>query len=147
MLYPLLVMAGINNLVIIGGDGSLIGADIFKQEWTALLEELTQRNEITQAHTLKYPYLNIVGLVGSIDNDMCGTDMTIGTDSALHRIVEAIDCISSTASSHQRSFVMEIMGKNCGYLTVLAGIACGADWVLIPENPPKPGWEDACVTS
>lgn len=53
--------------------------------------------------------------MGSIDNDFCGTDMTIGTDSALHRIIEAIDAIVSTAYSHQRTFIMEVMGRNCGY--------------------------------
>lgn len=136
-----LVTAGINNLVIIGGDGSLTGANLFKSEWPTLLEKLLAKNEITREQAQKYSYLNIIGLVGSIDNDMCGTDMTIGTDSALHRIVEAIDCVGSTAFSHQRSFVMEIMGRNCGYLTVMAGIAGGADWVFIPERPPEPGWE------
>ena len=87
----------------------------------------------------------IAGLVGSIDNDMVGTDMTIGADSALHRIVEAIDAISSTAASHQRSFVVEVMGRHCGYLALMSAIAGGADYVLIPENPPAPGWEvDLC---
>ena len=84
----------------------------------------------------------IAGLVGSIDNDMIGTDMTIGADSALHRIVEAIDAIASTASSHQRSFVVEVMGRHCGYLALMSAIAGGADYVFIPENPPDPGWED-----
>lgn len=55
-------------------------------------------------------------MVGSIDNDFCGTDMTIGTDSALHRIIEAIDAIVSTAYSHQRTFIMEVMGRHCGYV-------------------------------
>lgn len=59
--------------------------------------------------------MKIAGLVGSIDNDFCGTDMTIGTDSALHRIMEAVDAISSTAYSHQRTFIMEVMGRHCGY--------------------------------
>ena len=137
-----LVKAGINNLVVIGGDGSLTGASIFKDRWSGFLQELVKNGRLTAEQVSKYSYLNIAGLVGSIDNDMCGTDMTIGTDSALHRIVEAIDCITSTASSHQRSFVMEIMGRHCGYLALMAGIAGSADWVLIPENPPKPGWED-----
>ncbi|XP_003386247.2 PREDICTED: ATP-dependent 6-phosphofructokinase, muscle type-like [Amphimedon queenslandica] len=138
-----LVKARINNLVIIGGDGSLTGANIFKEEWKGLLEELVRKERITQEEAALLPYLNIVGLVGSIDNDMCGTDMTIGTDSALHRIIEAMDCLVSTASSHQRTFVLEIMGRNCGYLTIMAGIAVGAEWVLIPENPPKEGWEES----
>ena len=141
-----LIKKGINNLVIIGGDGSLTGANIFKNEWTELLGKLLEQGRITSEQAENFPYLNIVGLVGSIDNDMCGTDMTIGTDSALHRIVEAMDCLSSTASSHQRSFVMEVMGRHCGYLTLMAGIAGGADWILIPENPPRHGWEDAMCT-
>ena len=61
-----------------------------------------------------YSHLNIVGLVGSIDNDFCGTDMTIGTDTALHRIIEAVDAITTTATSHQRCFVLEVMGRHCG---------------------------------
>jgi 6-phosphofructokinase 1 len=73
---------------------------------------------------------------------MRGTDMTIGADSALHRITEAIDAINSTAASHQRSFVVEVMGRRCGYLALRGAIAGGADWVLIPEAPPGPGWED-----
>jgi 6-phosphofructokinase 1 len=68
--------------------------------------------------------------------------MTIGADSALHRIVEAIDAIVTTALSHQRCFVLEVMGRHCGYLALVAGLACDADWVLIPERPPEPGWEN-----
>ena len=137
-----LVKSGINSLVVIGGDGSLTGANVFKEEWTGLLEELIKTGRLTKEEVSRNSYLNIAGLVGSIDNDMCGTDMTIGTDSALHRILEAMDCISSTASSHQRCFIMEIMGRHCGYLALMAGIAGNADWVLVPENPPEPGWED-----
>ena len=73
-------------------------------------------DEITEEEREKFKFLNIVGIVGSIDNDFCGSDMTIGADSAIHRIVEAIDAIVTTASSHQRCFVMEVMGRNCGYL-------------------------------
>ena len=69
----------------------------------------------------------IAGLVGSIDNDMVGTDMTIGADSALHRIIEAIDALTSTAASHQRSFVVEVMGRHCGYLALTSAIAGGTD--------------------
>ena len=87
----------------------------------------------------------IAGLVGSIDNDMIGTDMTIGADSALHRIVEAIDAIASTAASHQRSFVVEVMGRHCGYLALMSAIAGDAAYVLIPEDPPDPGWEERPV--
>lgn len=71
--------------------------------------------EITEEQYKKFNYLHIAGLVGSIDNDFCGTDMTIGTDSALHRIQEAIDAIVSTAYSHQRTFILEVMGRHCGY--------------------------------
>ena len=82
-------------------------------------------------------HLNIVGMVGSIDNDFCGTDMTIGTDSALHRIIEAVDAIKPTALSHQRTFIMEVMGRHCGYLALVAGIVSEADWVFVPEWPPE----------
>lgn len=61
-------------------------------------------------------HLNIVGILGSIDNDFCGTDMTIGVDSALHRIIEAVDSIITTAASDQKAFVLEVMGRNCGYV-------------------------------
>lgn len=80
-----LIERGITNLVVIGGDGSLTGADLFRQEWSDLLDELLRNGEITQEQREKCKHLQIVGLVGSIDNDFCGTDMTIGTDSALHR--------------------------------------------------------------
>jgi 6-phosphofructokinase 1 len=66
---------------------------------------------------------------------MFGTDMTIGADTALQRIIEAVDAISSTAASHHRSFIVEVMGRHCGYLALMGAIAAGADWVLIPENP------------
>ncbi|CAI9577558.1 unnamed protein product [Staurois parvus] len=72
-------------------------------------------------------------MVGSIDNDFCGTDMTIGNDSALHRIIEVVDAIMTTAQSHQRTFVLEVMGQHCGYLTLVSALACGADWVFLPE--------------
>lgn len=80
-----LIDRGITNLVVIGGDGSLTGADLFRQEWTSLLEELVTKAEISKDQQEKYKTLQIAGLVGSIDNDFCGTDMTIGTDTALHR--------------------------------------------------------------
>lgn len=137
-----LVKHGINSLVCIGGDGSLTGANLFKKEWGSLLMELVETNEITEEERVKYNFLNIVGLVGSIDNDFCGTDMTIGADSALHRILEAIDAIVTTALSHQRCFVMEVMGRHCGYLALAAGLASDADWIMIPENPPEKGWEE-----
>ena len=134
---------GINNLVVIGGDGSLKGAQIFQQEWPSLLTELVEKGMVNQERVDLYPTLTVAGLVGSIDNDMCGTDMTIGADTALHRITDAIDAITSTAASHQRSFVVEVMGRHCGYLALMGALASGADWVLIPENPPHfDDWED-----
>jgi len=137
-----LLEQGIDRLVVIGGDGSLTGANLFRQEWTDLLAELVRQGEITQQTANQHPNLTIAGLVGSIDNDMFGTDMTIGADTALHRITEAIDAITSTAASHQRSFVVKVVGRNCGYLALMSALATGADWVLIPENPPAvDDWE------
>ena len=85
-----LIDKGITNLVVIGGDGSLTGANRFRQEWASLVKELTDTEKITKDQSETCSHLNIVGMVGSIDNDFCGTDMTIGTDSALHRIIEVI---------------------------------------------------------
>ena len=137
-----LVSRGIDALVVIGGDGSLTGANLFRQEWQGLLVELQTQGRLTEDIVARHPHLSIVGLVGSIDNDMFGTDMTIGADTALHRIVEAVDAIASTAASHQRSFVVEVMGRHCGYLALMAGLATGANWILIPESPAEAGWED-----
>uniref|UniRef100_A0A8B9ILW1 Phosphofructokinase, muscle n=1 Tax=Anser cygnoides TaxID=8845 RepID=A0A8B9ILW1_ANSCY len=137
-----LVKRGITNLCVIGGDGSLTGADTFRAEWSSLLAELLKTGGITADEAKKSSYLNIVGMVGSIDNDFCGTDMTIGTDSALHRIMEIVDAITTTAQSHQRTFVLEVMGRHCGYLALITSLACGADWVFIPESPPEDDWED-----
>uniref|UniRef100_A0A8C6WY39 ATP-dependent 6-phosphofructokinase n=1 Tax=Neogobius melanostomus TaxID=47308 RepID=A0A8C6WY39_9GOBI len=137
-----LVQHGITNLCVIGGDGSLTGANLFREEWSGLLTELVEQGAIEEESVQKYSALHIVGMVGSIDNDFCGTDMTIGTDSALHRIIEVVDAIMTTAQSHQRTFVLEVMGRHCGYLALVSALACGADWVLIPEMPPEDGWED-----
>ncbi|CAO1400037.1 unnamed protein product [Diamesa hyperborea] len=136
-----LIKHGITNLVVIGGDGSLTGANLFRIEWTSLLDELLKTSRITQEQRLKNKSLHIAGMVGSIDNDFCGTDMTIGTDSALHRIIEAIDAIVSTAYSHQRTFIMEVMGRHCGYLAVVAALASEADYVFIPEDPAPTDWK------
>ncbi|XP_026061352.1 ATP-dependent 6-phosphofructokinase, platelet type-like isoform X7 [Carassius auratus] len=136
-----LVQRGITNLCVIGGDGSLTGANLFREEWSGLLDELVQSGQISEEAAQTHSALHIVGMVGSIDNDFCGTDMTIGTDSALHRIIEVVDAIMTTAQSHQRTFVLEVMGRHCGYLALVSALACGADWVLIPEMPPKDGWE------
>lgn len=138
-----LVTQGIEGLVVIGGDGSLTGANLLREEWTGLIAELVDQGTISKADADAVPGLAIVGLVGSIDNDMYGTDMTIGADSALNRIVEAVDAITSTAASHQRSFVVEVMGRHCGYLALMGALASGADWVLIPESPPDvEDWEE-----
>jgi 6-phosphofructokinase 1 len=101
---------GIEGLVVIGGNGSLTGA----------LKLCEQRAAV-------------VGLPGTIDNDLSGTDMTIGVDTTLNTILDAIDKIKDTASSHQRAFLIETMGRNCGYLALMGSIAGGAELVLIPE--------------
>jgi 6-phosphofructokinase 1 len=102
--------AEIDGLVILGGDGSLNGANLLAQQGIA-----------------------VVGVPASIDNDIYGTDMCIGVDTALNTIVEAIDKLRDTASSHNRAFLVEVMGREHGYLAVQAGIVCGAEMVLIPE--------------
>ncbi|TRY54956.1 hypothetical protein DNTS_020719 [Danionella cerebrum] len=137
-----LVKLGITNLCVIGGDGSLTGANEFRNEWSELLQILLKGGKITAEQAKQSSHLNIVGMVGSIDNDFCGTDMTIGTDSALHRIMEVVDAITTTAQSHQRAFILEVMGRHCGYLALVTALACGADWVFIPEMPPDEGWEE-----
>jgi 6-phosphofructokinase 1 len=103
---------GIEGLVVIGGDGSLSGA--------------------LELHKLGFP---VVGMPGSIDNDLAGTDMAIGVDTALNTALDAIDKIKDTASSHQRAFLVEVMGRNSGYLALMASIAGGAEVVLCPEVP------------
>uniref|UniRef100_A0A8C9WSF0 6-phosphofructokinase n=1 Tax=Scleropages formosus TaxID=113540 RepID=A0A8C9WSF0_SCLFO len=135
-----LVQRGITNLCVCGGDGSLTGADVFRSEWPGLLAELVQEKRITKALAQQHAHLNIVGLVGSIDNDFCGTDMTIGADSALHRIMEVIDAITTTA---QRSGPLTVVVvRAVRYLAMVSALASGADWVFIPEAPPEEGWED-----
>merc|ERR1719228_1741285 len=137
-----LIEKGITNLVVIGGDGSLTGANRFRQEWSSLVKELKETSQISQEDATSCSHLNIVGMVGSIDNDFCGTDMTIGTDSALHRIIEAVDAIKPTAFSHQSTFIMEVMGRHCGYLALVAGVVSEADWVFVPEWPPEDNWRE-----
>jgi 6-phosphofructokinase 1 len=138
-----LLQHGIDGLVVIGGDGSLTGADMLRAEWSGLITELIERGELPPETASAHPHLSIVGMVGSIDNDMAGTDITIGADSALNRIVNAVDALSSTAASHQRAFVVEVMGRNSGYLALMSALATGADWALIPESPPDvDNWED-----
>uniref|UniRef100_A0AAY4AP21 ATP-dependent 6-phosphofructokinase n=1 Tax=Denticeps clupeoides TaxID=299321 RepID=A0AAY4AP21_9TELE len=134
-----LVKRGITNLCVIGGDGSLTGANLFREEWSGLLEELVQSGKIDEAAAQAHSVLHIVGMVGSIDNDFCGTDMTIGTDSALHRIIEVVDAIMTTAQSY---VIVCMCLCVCRYLALVSALACGADWVFIPELPPEDGWED-----
>ncbi|KAF8149841.1 6-phosphofructokinase [Crassisporium funariophilum] len=138
-----LIKEGIDALVVCGGDGSLTGADVFRSEWPDIIKGLHERNEITSEQLAAHSHLKLVGLVGSIDNDMSLTDLTIGAPTALQRICEAIDNINSTAYSHSRAFVVEVMGRDCGWLALQAGIAGGADFIFIPERPPKTmPWED-----
>ncbi|KAJ8959309.1 hypothetical protein NQ318_021995 [Aromia moschata] len=114
---------------------------ISEKNGTSLLDELLAASQITAEQRQKYKTLQIVGLVGSIDNDFCGTDMTIGTDSALHRIIEATDAIMSTAYSHQRTFIMEVMGRHCGYLALVAALTSEADYVFYTRIPPPDDWQ------
>lgn len=132
-----LIINGIDALAVCGGDGSLTGADKLRAEWPDLVASLKAKSRITEEQATKFAHLNIVGLVGSIDNDMATTDITIGASTALQRICEAVDSISSTAASHSRAFVVEVMGRHCGWLALMAAIATGADYVFIPERPPQ----------
>ncbi|KAK5943430.1 6-phosphofructokinase, alpha subunit [Knufia obscura] len=137
-----MIERGMDALIICGGDGSLTGADKFRSEWPGLLEELVKTGELKQEQIEPYQHLNICGLVGSIDNDMSGTDATIGCYSSLERICEMVDAVFDTAASHKRGFVIEVMGRHCGWLALMASIATGADYVFIPEKPPGVGWEE-----
>ncbi|PKA84443.1 6-phosphofructokinase [Ulvibacter sp. MAR_2010_11] len=102
----------VDALVVIGGDGTFAGASVFNKEHD-------------------FP---IVGLPGTIDNDINGTDYTIGYDTALNTVVEAIDKIRDTANSHNRLFLVEVMGRNAGDIALNAGIGAGAEEILIPEE-------------
>lgn len=109
--YDNMVAAGIDALVVIGGDGSLTGARIFAEEFD----------------------VPIIGLPGTIDNDLFGTDRTIGYDTALNTIMEAVDKIRDTATSHERLFFIEVMGRDAGFLALNGAIAVGAEAAIIPE--------------
>jgi len=141
-----MILNGIDALIICGGDGSLTGADKFRQEWPSLVDELVANGELSKDQVAPYKHLNIVGLVGSIDNDLSGTDATIGAYSALARICEMVDYIEATASSHSRAFVIEVMGRHCGWLALMAGVATGADFVFIPERPQEYDWKEEMST-
>lgn len=140
-----MIIRGIDALIIIGGDGSLTGADIFRAEWQGLLDELVSKNELTQQDIQPYQHLNIVGLVGSIDNDLSMTDATIGCYTSLARICEAVDSVDTTATSHQRAFIIEVMGRHCGWLALMAGVSTGADFIFIPESPPEETWAEDMI--
>lgn len=103
---------GIEGMVVIGGDGSLRGA--------------------LALHNLGFP---VIGVPGSIDNDIWGTDMSIGVDTSLNTILKAIDNLRDTAASHERCFLLEVMGRACGYLATMGGILGGAEFIMIPEYP------------
>lgn len=110
--YENLRAAEIDAVVVIGGDGSLTGARVFCDE---------------------YYDIPFVGIPGTIDNDIYGTDYTIGYDTALNTVVEAVDKIRDTAGSHNRLFFIEVMGRDAGFIALSSGIACGAEAILIPE--------------
>ena len=110
--YEHLKAAGIDALVAVGGDGTFAGAIVFNKEFN-------------------FP---IVGVPGTIDNDINGTDFTIGYDTALNTVVEAIDKIRDTANSHNRLFLVEVMGRDAGDIALNAGIGAGAEEILIPEQ-------------
>lgn len=133
-----MVKNGIDALIVCGGDGSLTGADTFREEWPSLLEELVTDGVVTAEEAEKHKHLYICGTVGSIDNDMASTDATIGAFSSLARICQSVDYIDATAQSHSRAFVIEVMGRHCGWLGLMAGLATGADFIFIPERPPRP---------
>lgn len=140
-----LLVHGIDRLIVIGGDGSLSGASKLADEWSDHLQFLRENDKISQETFDKHPRLYVVGVPGSIDNDMWGTDLTIGCDTALHRIAESLNSIMTTASSHQRVFVVEIMGRNCGYLALMSALSTGADYVFIPEHPAKSNWQQELI--
>ncbi len=105
--------AGFDGLIIIGGDGSFRGGHCIDAEWN----------------------VPVIGVPGTIDNDIPGTDYSIGYDTALNIAVDAVDKIRDTATSHGRIFVVEVMGRNSGMLAVATGLCCGAEEVLVPEAP------------
>ena len=110
--YDNMIASGIDALVVIGGNGSLSGAQVFAQEYD----------------------VPCIGLPGTIDNDLYGTDSTIGYDTALNTIVECVDKIRDTATSHNRIFFIEVMGRDAGFLAQNSAIAAGAEAAIIPED-------------
>ncbi|SMC17338.1 6-phosphofructokinase 1 [Desulfacinum hydrothermale DSM 13146] len=132
---------GIQALVVIGGDGSLMGARVLAEEWQMHCAELGQEAP-AEGRAGMPERLHVVGLPGSIDNDLYGTDMSIGADTALNHIVHAIDDLTSTAASHQRTFIVETMGRHCGYLALMGALGGGASWVLVPEEELDLRWHE-----
>lgn len=141
-----LVDHGIEGLVVIGGDGSLSGAHVLYDEFPTHLATLAAAGH-EPALAWGSRRFHIVGLPGSIDNDLYGTDMSIGADTALQTVVRSLDQLVSTASAHQRTFVIEVMGRNCGYLALMSAIATGGDWVMIPEEELEPRWHQRMAES
>jgi 6-phosphofructokinase 1 len=137
---------GLDGLVVIGGDGSLSGAQAFHDEWPAHVAALAEAG-VAEARDRATGQLRVVGLPGSIDNDLYGTDMAIGSDTALNTVVRNIDQLVSTANAHQRTFVVEVMGRHCGYLALMGAIATGGDWVLLPEEELAPRWHNDMVAA
>ncbi len=137
---------GIQALVVIGGDGSLSGAAVLASEWQEHVGQLRRDGLCPECwNDQEVPPLQVIGLPGSIDNDLFGTDMSIGADTALNHIVRAMDNLSSTAASHQRTFVVETMGRHCGYLALMAALAGEASWVLVPEEELGLRWHQKMV--
>lgn len=134
----------IEALVVIGGDGSLSGAHALAQEWPEHVEQLRKEHDEFSSRG-EISNLQVIGLPGSIDNDLFGTDMSIGADTALNHILHAMDNLTSTAASHQRTFVIETMGRHCGYLALAATLAGGASWVLVPEEELELRWHQKMV--
>lgn len=130
----------IEALIVIGGDGSLMGAHVLSSEWQQHLEQISNQTTDENTDDISDQLLQVIGLPGSIDNDLYGTDMCIGADTALNHIVRALDDLSSTAASHQRTFVVETMGRHCGYLALASALAGGASWVLLPEAELDRDW-------
>ncbi|KRZ31652.1 6-phosphofructokinase, partial [Trichinella pseudospiralis] len=137
-----LIISGVTDLICIGGDGSLTAAHIFYRDWPGLVSDLVANNELDKNLAEQHLSINVVGIVSSIHNDFPGTDMSIGVDTALHRIVESIDAVDSTAKSHRRSFVIEVMGRWSGYLALVAALTTEADWLFLPEWPAPVEWPD-----
>ncbi|BFZ14943.1 hypothetical protein BsWGS_17982 [Bradybaena similaris] len=137
-----LVNYGIQAIVAIGGDGTLKGLNILYNEWFSLLEELAEKGLVDKIKTHKCRHLKIVCILASITNEIANTDLTIGVNSALHRIVESIDAISSTSSSSQLAFVVQVMGGTSGYLALVSGLISDASMIFVPEWPPEGNWRD-----